>query len=75
MAGLRRMHPSELDTCACHIVLNAVFLPDEDLPRCFECCKPIRRTGSAAPHLRWLLLAVLFLAATERDACAYERDT
>ena len=38
--------------------------------RCFECVKPIRHTGSAAAHLRWLQLTVRLLVATEEKFAA-----
>ena len=60
MMRLCKVHPSELMTCKCRKVLLALIMYDEEMPmRCFECVKPIRHTGSAAPHLRWLQLAVL----------------
>ncbi len=67
--------PLKLDTCTCRAVLNVILVPDVDRPLCFECAKPIRHTGSAVPHLRWLQLAVLLVGATEADADASATDT
>ncbi len=73
---MRVVHPCELDTCACHTVLEVILVHDEVMPmRCLECVKPIRHTGSAAAHLRWLQLAVLLVGATEQDADDTASDT
>ena len=72
---LRVVHPCELETCTCRTVLHVVLVRDEDRPRCFECVKPIRNTGSAALHLRWLQLAVLLVGATEQDSDDTASDT
>ena len=72
---LRVVHPSELQTCTCRTVLHVVLVRDEDRPRCFECVKPIRNTGSAALHLRWLQLAVLLVGAAEQDSDDTASDT
>ena len=72
------VHPSahySLQTCTCRTVLHVVLVRDEDRPRCFECVKPIRNTGSAALHLRWLQLAVLLVGATEQDSDDTASDT
>ena len=77
MMSLRRVHPSELMTCNCRKVPLALIMYDEEMPmRCFECVKPIRHTGSAAAHLRWLQLAVLLLVATEEEdyAALFDAD-
>ena len=68
---LRRVHLFELQTCTCRKVPIALIMYDEEMPmRCFECVKPIRHTGSAAAHLRWLQLAVRLLVATEEKFAA-----
>jgi hypothetical protein len=55
-------------TCYCRAVLNATLVPGEDRLRCSTCGQPIRRTGSAAWHLRWLQLYGLLLGAIDQDA-------
>ena len=71
MMPLRRVHLSELQTCTCRKVPIALIMYDEEMPmRCFECVKPIRHTGSAAAHLRWLQLTVRLLVATEEKFAA-----
>ena len=55
-------------TCTCLAVLNATLVPGEDRLRCSTCGQPIRRTGSAAWHLRWLQLYGLLLGAIDQDA-------
>jgi hypothetical protein len=62
-------------TCTCRALLNATLVPGEDRLRCSTCGQPIRHTGSAAIHLRWLQLAVLLVGATEQDADDTASDT
>ena len=61
--------------CTCRTVDRVILLPDEDRPLCSECGMPIRNTGAAAWHLRWLQLAVLLVGATEQDADDTASDT
>ena len=60
---LRIVSPGELETCFCVAVERLLYVPDEDLPRCFECLRPVREYCNLDNSWRWFYLVCKLMVA------------
>ena len=62
--------PGEMQRCEYPKVYKALYVPEEERVRCFECVKPVWNISVVSAECRWQALVVLLLMQEELYADA-----